>query len=55
MTELIDTHTHIDSAVFDEDRAEVIARALEAGVTRLINVGASQGYESIERSHSNHA
>ena len=50
MTELIDTHTHIDSTQFDEDRAEVIARALEAGVTRLINVGASQGYESIGRS-----
>jgi TatD DNase family protein len=36
---LIDTHTHLDSHKFDEDRAEVIERALEAGVDTLINIG----------------
>lgn len=50
MIELIDTHTHVDSSSFDEDRKEVIERAFEAGVTKLINVGASDGYESILRS-----
>ncbi|AZN38892.1 TatD family hydrolase [Paenibacillus albus] len=36
---LIDTHTHLDSPKFDEDRAEVIERAREAGVHKLINIG----------------
>ncbi|GGG24508.1 TatD family hydrolase [Paenibacillus abyssi] len=35
----IDTHTHLDSHNFDEDRAEVIERARAAGVDRLINIG----------------
>ncbi|MFD0717116.1 TatD family hydrolase [Paenibacillus sp. GCM10027626] len=36
---LIDTHTHLDSYKFDEDRAEVIERAFASGVGKLINVG----------------
>ncbi|WP_018753514.1 TatD family hydrolase [Paenibacillus sanguinis] len=36
---LFDTHTHLDAAQFDEDREEVIARAVEQGVTRMINIG----------------
>lgn len=36
---LIDTHTHLDSPKFDEDRAEVIERAQAAGVHKLINIG----------------
>ncbi|WP_308637011.1 TatD family hydrolase [Paenibacillus silvisoli] len=36
---LIDTHTHLDSHKFDEDRAEVIERAQAAGVHKLINIG----------------
>ncbi|MBB3114092.1 TatD DNase family protein [Paenibacillus phyllosphaerae] len=36
---LIDTHTHLDSHKFDEDRAEVIERARAAGVEILINIG----------------
>ncbi|QHW32170.1 TatD family hydrolase [Paenibacillus rhizovicinus] len=36
---LIDTHTHLDSHKFDEDREEVIERALADGVQKLINVG----------------
>jgi len=38
--ELIDTHTHLDFPQFDGDREAVIARAREAGVTTIINVGA---------------
>lgn len=34
---LIDTHCHLDFDSYDEDRAEVIARAAEQGVTRVIN------------------
>jgi TatD DNase family protein len=37
----IDTHTHLDFPDFERDRAETVARAAAAGVTRMINVGAS--------------
>jgi TatD DNase family protein len=33
---VIDTHCHLDRAEFDGDRAEVLARAREAGVTDLV-------------------
>ncbi|CAK4826965.1 unnamed protein product [Aphanomyces euteiches] len=36
---LIDTHTHLDSKDFDEDRAQTIQRALDNGVTRMVNIG----------------
>lgn len=35
MTGLIDTHTHLFSEEFDEDRELAVIRAAEAGVTRL--------------------
>ncbi len=36
---LFDTHTHLDQSDFDDNRAEVVERALAAGVTQLIAVG----------------
>ncbi|CAM4402290.1 TatD family hydrolase [Paenibacillus alkaliterrae] len=39
MTLLFDTHTHLDSPKFEEDREGVIARAREAGVHMLVNIG----------------
>ena len=39
MVELVDTHTHLNDGKFAGKEAEVIARAREAGVTRLINMG----------------
>lgn len=35
MATIIDTHTHLDGEEFDTDRAEVIARAKEAGVAAV--------------------
>ena len=35
----IDTHAHLDDNRFNDDRAEVVARAKEAGVERIISVG----------------
>jgi TatD DNase family protein len=37
--ELVDTHCHLDWKAFDADRAEVIDRAVEAGVTKMITIG----------------
>ena len=37
--ELIDSHCHLDLEEFDADRAEVIQRAREAGLVRMITIG----------------
>ncbi|HTQ38664.1 MAG TPA: TatD family hydrolase [Pirellulales bacterium] len=36
---LIDTHAHLDQEEFDSDRAEVIARAVAAGIERIVAIG----------------
>ncbi|HEY1014660.1 MAG TPA: TatD family hydrolase, partial [Herpetosiphonaceae bacterium] len=36
---LIDTHAHVTADAFAEDRGAALARAREAGVTRVINIG----------------
>lgn len=36
---LIDTHAHLDSPKFDDDREETIQRALDAGVETIVNIG----------------
>jgi TatD DNase family protein len=36
---LTDTHTHMDASAFDEDRKEAMQRALDQGVTRIVNIG----------------
>ena len=45
--ELIDTHAHLDYLDFEPDLEGVIARAAEAGVTRMISIGT--GIESSRR------
>jgi len=39
MTQFVDSHCHIDGPEYDADREEVIARAREAGVTTMLNIG----------------
>lgn len=36
---MIDTHAHVHDKKFDEDRAAVVERAREAGVTTMVTVG----------------
>lgn len=36
---MIDTHAHVHDKKFDDDRAEVFARARSGGITQIINVG----------------
>lgn len=45
---LIDSHCHLDSDQFDPDREEVISRALEAGVTKLVAIGTGNGPPDLE-------
>ena len=35
----VDTHVHLDEPAFDPDRDQVITRAHEAGVARIVNIG----------------
>ena len=37
--QLVDTHAHLDEDAFTGDRADVIAAAAAAGVTRIITIG----------------
>jgi TatD DNase family protein len=46
----IDSHTHLDGKDFDEDREQVIERALNAGVRQIVNIGATDGFLGAERS-----
>ena len=39
MTMFVDSHCHIDGPEYDVDREDVIARARDAGVTTMLNVG----------------
>lgn len=45
---LIDSHCHIDSADFDEDREVVIERAAAAGVDHMMAIGTGNGPPDIE-------
>jgi TatD DNase family protein len=36
---LFDTHAHLDQPHFDNDRADVVARAQEAGVAEIVTIG----------------
>jgi len=38
---LIDTHCHLDFPDFDIDRDQVVSRALENGITHIVNIGSS--------------
>ncbi|MQC26098.1 MAG: TatD family deoxyribonuclease [Chloroflexi bacterium] len=43
---LVDTHCHLDYEVYDEDRAEVLARAQDSGVVAVIVPGTNEASSS---------
>ena len=45
---LVDSHCHLDGAVFDADREEVIARARQAGVSYMLAIGTGDGPPDLE-------
>ncbi len=45
---LVDSHCHLDGAVFDSDRTEVLERAREAGVSFLLAIGTGSGPPDLE-------
>ena len=48
MTQYLDSHAHLDAAEFDADRADVIARAQEAGVQHILLIADLAQRESVE-------
>lgn len=49
---MIDSHSHIYCDAFDLDRSEMIARAVEAGVTHIVMP--NENLDSVERLHATH-
>ncbi len=47
--DLIDSHAHLDVSAFESDLDDVINRAREAGVRRILTIGAGGGPNSAER------
>jgi TatD DNase family protein len=45
---LIDSHCHLDDEQFNSDREAAIARALEAGVERMVVIGTGDGPPDLE-------
>jgi TatD DNase family protein len=45
---IVDSHCHLDGKVFDSDREEVIQRAIDAGVDRMLAIGTGDGPPDLE-------
>jgi TatD DNase family protein len=45
---LTDSHCHLDDSQFDPDREQVLERALEAGVERMLVIGTGDGPPDLE-------
>lgn len=45
--QLFDTHAHLDQPDFDADRADVVARAREAGVENVLSIGTTAATSTV--------
>ncbi len=45
---IVDSHCHLDDISFNKDRTEVIARAREVGVKKLLSIGTGNGPPDLE-------
>ena len=45
---MVDSHCHLDGKAFDSDRDEVIQRALDTGVERMLAIGTGEGPPDLE-------
>ncbi len=46
---MIDSHAHLDSARYDEDREAILSRAYEAGVRGILSIGIGDGPATMHR------
>ena len=46
---LIDSHAHLDSPRYDEDREEMLRRAVESGVGAILSIGIGEGPAEMHR------
>ena len=46
---MIDSHAHLDSARYDEDRDALLARALDAGVRTILSIGIGEGPDTMHQ------
>ena len=45
---MVDSHCHLDGKVYTSDRDEVIQRAIDAGVKRMVAIGTGEGPPDLE-------
>lgn len=46
---MIDSHAHLDSARYNEDREAILTRAYEAGVRTILSIGIGDGPDTMHR------
>jgi TatD DNase family protein len=46
---LVDSHAHLDSPRYDEDRDDLLSRAWQAGVRTVLSIGIGDGPETMHR------
>ena len=46
---MIDSHAHLDSARYDEDRDALLARAWDAGVDTILSIGIGEGPDTMHQ------
>ena len=46
---LVDSHAHLDSQRYDEDRDALLARAWQAGVRTVLSIGIGDGPDTMHR------